>query len=56
LKPNDVPVAASAPQTVRLYREGDRAEWSAFVQTSPEAGFFHRIEWRDLIEVVFRHR
>jgi FemAB-related protein (PEP-CTERM system-associated) len=26
------------------------------VQTSPEATFFHRIEWRDLIEDVFRHR
>ena len=56
MKPNDVPIAATAPLTVRPYREADRAGWSAFVQTNPEATFFHRIEWRDLIEDVFRHR
>ena len=27
-----------------------------FVQTCPEATFFHRIEWRDIIERVFGHR
>src|SRR6185437_3011547 len=27
-----------------------------FVQRCPEATFFHRIGWRDIIEDVFRHR
>jgi FemAB-related protein (PEP-CTERM system-associated) len=56
VRPDDAPIAASAPLTVRLFREGDRAAWTAFVQRCPEATFFHRIEWRDIIEGVFRHR
>jgi FemAB-related protein (PEP-CTERM system-associated) len=56
VKPDDAPIAASAPLTVRPYREGDRGPWSAFVESCPEATFFHRIEWHDLIEGVFRHR
>jgi FemAB-related protein (PEP-CTERM system-associated) len=42
--------------TVRPYRASDRAAWNAFVARCPEATFFHRIEWRDLIDDVFRHR
>jgi FemAB-related protein (PEP-CTERM system-associated) len=49
-------LAAEAPPTVRPFGDGDRAAWAAFVAASPEATFFHRIEWRDLIEDVFRHR
>ena len=45
-----------ADLSVRPYRESDRAAWTAFVAQCPEAGFFHRIEWHDLIEGVFRHR
>jgi FemAB-related protein (PEP-CTERM system-associated) len=56
VRPDDAPIAASAALTVRLFREGDRAAWTAFVQRCPEATFFHRIEWRDIIERVFRHR
>jgi FemAB-related protein (PEP-CTERM system-associated) len=56
VRPNDIPIAASAPLTVRPYEEADRTAWSAFVQSCPEATFFHRIEWRELIERVFRHR
>jgi len=52
----DLPVDARASTTVRPYRDGDRQAWSGFVQHCPEATFFHRIEWRDLIEDVFRHR
>jgi FemAB-related protein (PEP-CTERM system-associated) len=48
--------ATNAPLTVRPFRDGDREAWAAFVETSPEATFFHRIEWRELIEDVFRHR
>ena len=34
----------------------DAARWNAFVGRCPEATFFHRAEWRDIIESVFRHR
>ena len=53
--------AADAPLrhaalSVRPYRDSDRTAWERFVATCPEATFFHRIEWRDLLEQVFRHR
>jgi FemAB-related protein (PEP-CTERM system-associated) len=51
----DLPLAAGAA-TVRAYRDGDRAAWAEHVNRSPQATFFHRIEWRELIEEVFRHR
>ena len=41
---------------MRAYRAEDRAAWSEFVARCPEATFFHRIEWRDILEKVFRHR
>jgi len=56
VRPDDAPLAATAPLTVRPYREADRAAWNAFVERCAEASFFHRIEWRDLIEEIFRHR
>jgi len=56
VKPDDAPIAASGPLTVRPYREADRAAWTTFVGQCREATFFHRIEWRDIIERVFRHR
>ncbi|MGZ8981319.1 MAG: FemAB family XrtA/PEP-CTERM system-associated protein [Burkholderiaceae bacterium] len=42
--------------SVRAYRASDRDAWNAFVAQCPDATFFHRIEWRDLLEGVFRHR
>ncbi len=51
----DLPLAAEAA-TVRAYRDGDRAAWAGYVDGCPQATFFHRIEWRELIEEVFRHR
>ena len=42
--------------SVRPYGAGDRERWSAFVERCPEATFFHRIEWKDVIETIFRHR
>lgn len=56
MKPNDAPFAANVPLTVRPYRSGDRGTWAAFVEGCAEATFFHRVEWRDIIEEVFRHR
>ncbi|HKO67329.1 MAG TPA: FemAB family XrtA/PEP-CTERM system-associated protein [Burkholderiaceae bacterium] len=41
---------------VRRLEDADCVAWTAFVQACPDATFFHRIEWRDLIENVFGHR
>ena len=56
MKSNDTSGAINAPLRVRPIAEGDRAAWASFVQTCPDATFFHRIEWRDIIEHVFGHR
>ena len=45
-----------APLALRSYREADRAAWTSLVTSCPEATFFHRIEWRDLLERFFGHR
>ena len=54
VRPNDASGAVSI--TVRPFVEDDRAAWASFVQACPDATFFHRIEWRDIIEHVFGHR
>lgn len=41
---------------IRPYEAGDASRWNAFVFGCPDATFFHRIEWRDIMESVFRHR
>jgi len=48
--------AAAKAVSVRAFAAGDRERWTAFVERCPEATFFHRIEWQDIIEQVFRHR
>jgi hypothetical protein len=42
--------------TVRPFEHRDTACWEAFVDRCPDATFFHRIGWREVIESVFRHR
>jgi FemAB-related protein (PEP-CTERM system-associated) len=54
VRPNDAPGRVAL--TVRPYGEDDRAAWASFVHACPDATFFHRIEWRDIIEHVFGHR
>ena len=56
MKPLDLPVDAQSTLSVRPFREGDRHAWADFVERCAEATFFHRVEWHDLIEDVFRHR
>ncbi|MEW5709569.1 MAG: FemAB family XrtA/PEP-CTERM system-associated protein [Pseudomonadota bacterium] len=51
-----VPRQEAAGTAVRRYGDADRARWSAFVAGCPEATFFHRIEWKEVIEGVFGHR
>jgi FemAB-related protein (PEP-CTERM system-associated) len=41
---------------VRAFANGDAERWDRFVEHCPNATFFHRAGWRDVIENVFRHR
>lgn len=41
---------------VRELGDNDRARWDAFVMASPDATFFHRSAWRDIVANVFGHR
>jgi FemAB-related protein (PEP-CTERM system-associated) len=45
-----------APLHVRVLDEEWTARWDDFVQSHPDATFFHRSEWRGILEDVFRHR
>ena len=47
---------ASERVVVRPAAASDAAGWDAFVQRCPEATFFHRFGWREIIDDVFRHR
>jgi len=48
--------AAVVPIRVRGYAQEDRPHWDAFVHRCPDATFFHRIGWKDVIEECFGHR
>jgi hypothetical protein len=41
---------------VRDYGRDDAARWEAFVQRCPQASFFHRIGWKEVLERCFGHR
>jgi FemAB-related protein (PEP-CTERM system-associated) len=49
--------AARALSPLRLARfaSADAARWDRFVETCPEATFFHRAGWKGIIENVFGH-
>lgn len=49
------PSHLAAPLGVRLFVEGDRPAWEAFVDACPSATFFHRIGWRQVLTEVFGH-
>jgi FemAB-related protein (PEP-CTERM system-associated) len=40
---------------VRGFEAADRARWDDFVDRCPEATFFHRIGWKEVIESCFGH-
>ena len=44
------------PVRVRAYGREDAVRWEAFVERCPEATFFHRIGWRQILERCFGHR
>jgi FemAB-related protein (PEP-CTERM system-associated) len=45
----------SAPR-VRAARAADRERWNAFVYAQPQATFFHRHEWAEVLGHAFGHR
>ena len=49
-------ITQNAMPTVRLMQSGDEAHWDAFVMACPEATFFHRAGWKQVIEQAFGHR
>ena len=50
------PNQASDAMTVGVLRPLDAARWDAFVLACPEATFFHRAGWQDVIQRAFGHR
>jgi FemAB-related protein (PEP-CTERM system-associated) len=52
---DDSGTSASSVQ-VRPFSDGDADAWESFVRACPDATFFHRIGWREILETVFRHR
>ena len=49
-------LAVRAELRVKEFSIADAPRWDAFVDRCPEATFFHRTQWREIIESVFRHR
>jgi FemAB-related protein (PEP-CTERM system-associated) len=49
-------VAATRDVRVRPFADGDAPRWDAFVHACPEATFFHKSGWRDILEGTFHHR
>jgi FemAB-related protein (PEP-CTERM system-associated) len=46
----------SAGIRIERLTDAQRARWDAFVNTAPDATFFHRAGWSQVIERAFRHR
>ncbi len=56
MKPDDACGAITGTLSVRPFGPNDGAAWASFVHGCADATFFHRIEWRDIIETIFGHR
>ena len=53
----DAASSVASPQiTVSLLGRDDFDKWDGFVETCPEATFFHRAGWKTVIENAFGHR
>jgi FemAB-related protein (PEP-CTERM system-associated) len=46
----------SRSPVVRTMQHGDEARWDGFVDACPEATFFHRAGWKEVIERAFGHK
>ena len=47
---------SSLAVTVRVMQAEDAVRWDAFVLACPEATFFHRAGWKNVLERAFNHR
>jgi len=52
----DHPGARQRAPVLRLLQPGDAQRWDAFVESCPEATFFHRAGWQRVIETSYGHR
>jgi FemAB-related protein (PEP-CTERM system-associated) len=53
----DAASSVASPQiTISLLGRADFDKWDGFVETCPEATFFHRAGWKTVIEEAFGHR
>jgi FemAB-related protein (PEP-CTERM system-associated) len=51
-----IPSRVQSELNVKEYSDVDASRWDRFVDHCPEATFFHRSQWRGVIESIFRHR
>jgi FemAB-related protein (PEP-CTERM system-associated) len=42
--------------TIHLYTDADRDNWESFVENHPNATFYHRIGWKEVMEKSFGHK
>jgi len=54
--PESISSAPSPDITISLLEQTEFGKWDAFVETCPEATFFHRAGWKTVIEKAFGHR
>lgn len=50
------PTEAADAISIKSLQPADCARWDAFVQDCPQATFFHRSGWKEVIERAFGHR
>lgn len=55
-KIDNFPSSNPPRSTIRMFDHTDFENWDAFVETCPEATFFHRAGWKTVIEKAFGHR
>ncbi len=49
----DAPSHTTPAHAVTLFEDTDFSQWNAFVAATPEANFFHRAEWKRVLERAF---
>jgi FemAB-related protein (PEP-CTERM system-associated) len=49
-------IELQGPCVIRRLERGDESRWDGFVDSAPEATFFHRAAWRGILEQALGHR
>jgi hypothetical protein len=50
------PTNPTNPMTIHLYTDADRDSWESFVEHHPNATFYHRIGWKEVMEKALATR